>query len=266
MVRWGRSPTGEEALGPGPSLGRVGDGAQQRAGVQPVHPSGPLAGVRRRFSVNQRVASGAVSTSLGCWATGCLAPPLENAPSEQGPVLDRRARSERAARWRFAAGCAWAAIFPPGGTRAAVGVAGVLAVTATAAAAGATGAALPAGRVFVPVFVGLLGGLAALAVARSRRAGHAGPGPAVAGLGLAGVAACVAFLGYYLAEFPTYHRARLQAWTLVSLPPVTAVVLAVVLDGCLWLALRPPRWLLGDRHALGASASAWPSPWWPASY
>jgi hypothetical protein len=156
---------------------------------------------------------------------------------------------ERAARWRFAAGCAWAAIFPPGGTRAAVGVAGVLAVTATAAAAGATGAALPAGRVFVPVFVGLLGGLATLAVARSRRAGHAGPGPAVAGLGLAGVAACVAFLGYYLAEFPTYHRARLHAWTLVSLPPVTAVVLAVVLAGCLWLALRPPRWLLGDRHA-----------------
>jgi hypothetical protein len=110
---------------------------------------------------------------------------------------------ERAARWRFAAGCARAAIFPPGGSRAAVGVAGALAVTATAAAAGATGAALPAGRVFALTFVGLLGGLATLAVARSRRAGHAGPGPAVAGLGLAGVAACVAFLGYHLAEFPT---------------------------------------------------------------
>jgi hypothetical protein len=35
----------------------------------------------------------------------------------------------------------------------------------------------------------------------------------------------------------------------VSLPPVTAVVMAVVLTGCLWLALRPPRWLLPDRHA-----------------
>jgi len=35
----------------------------------------------------------------------------------------------------------------------------------------------------------------------------------------------------------------------VSLPPVTAVVLAVVLAGCLWLTLRPPRWLLPDRHA-----------------
>jgi hypothetical protein len=156
---------------------------------------------------------------------------------------------ERAARWRFAAGCARAAIFPPGGTRAAVGVAGALAVTATGAAAGATGAVLPAGRVFVPVFVGLLGGLATLAVARSRRAGHAGPGPAVAGLGLAGVAACVAFLGYYLAEYPAYYRVRLSVANLVSLPPVTAAVLAVVLAGCAWLALRPPRWLLGDRHA-----------------
>jgi hypothetical protein len=34
----------------------------------------------------------------------------------------------------------------------------------------------------------------------------------------------------------------------VSLPPVTAVVLAVMLAGCLWLALRPPRWLVGDRR------------------
>jgi hypothetical protein len=64
-----------------------------------------------------------------------------------------------------------------------------------------------------------------------------------------GVAACVALLGCYLAEFPTYHRARLHAWTLVSLPSATAAVLAVVLAGCAWLAVRPPRWLLGDRHA-----------------
>jgi hypothetical protein len=156
---------------------------------------------------------------------------------------------ERAARWRFAAGCARAAILPPGGTRAAVGVAGALAVTATAATAEATGAALPAGRVFVAVFVGLLGGLETLAVARSRRAGRPGPGLAVTGLGLAGVVACVAFLGYYLAEFPTYHRARLHVWTLVSLPSVTAAALAVVLAGSAWLALRPPRWLLGDRQA-----------------
>jgi hypothetical protein len=83
---------------------------------------------------------------------------------------------ERAARWRFAAGCARAAVFPPGGTRVAVGVTGALAVTAMGAAAGATGAALPAGRVFALAFVGLLGGLATW---RSRgRAGPAGPGRA----------------------------------------------------------------------------------------
>ena len=74
-------------------------------------------------------------------------------------------------------------------------------------------------------------------------------GPAVAGLGLAGVGACVAFLGYYLAAYPAYHRARLNAANLVSLPPVMAAVLAVVLAGCAWLALRPPRWLPPDRHA-----------------
>jgi hypothetical protein len=152
-----------------------------------------------------------------------------------------------AARWRFAAGCARAAVFPPGGSRVAVGVAGV-AVVATAAAALATGAVLPAGLVVAPNFVGVVGGLATLAVARSHRAGWAWPGAAVTGLGLAGVAACIAATGYYLAEFPAHHRADPPA-TLVSLPPVTAAVLAVLLAGGLWLALRPPRWLLPDRYA-----------------
>jgi hypothetical protein len=40
----------------------------------------------------------------------------------------------------------------------------------------------------------------------------------------------------------------------VSLPPGTAVVLAVALAGCLWLALRPPRWLLPDRRARWSGA------------
>ena len=30
---------------------------------------------------------------------------------------------------------------------------------------------------------------------------------------------------------------------------MTASVLAVALAGCAWLVLRPPRWLLGERHA-----------------
>jgi hypothetical protein len=155
---------------------------------------------------------------------------------------------ERAARWRFAAGCASAAVFPPGSNRAAVVVTGALAVGATTAAALVTGAALPAGRVFGLTFVGLVGGLATLMVARPRRVGEAGPGPAVAGLALAGVAGCAAFTTYYLAEYPSYPRTR-PPMVALSLPPVTAVVLAVVLAGCLWLALRPPRWLAPDRLA-----------------
>jgi hypothetical protein len=130
----------------------------------------------------------------------------------------------------------------------AVGVAGTLAVAATAVAALATGAALPAGRVFALVLVGLVGGLATLAVARSRRVRGARPGPATTTTALAGVAGCLAATTYYLAEYPSYHQLRPPGMG-VSLPPVTAVVLAVVLAGSLWLALRPPRWLVGDRHA-----------------
>jgi hypothetical protein len=154
---------------------------------------------------------------------------------------------DHAARWRFAAGCAGTAVFPPGGNRAAVGITGLLAVVATAATALATGAALPAGRVFAPALVGLLGGLATLTVARSRRVRRAGPGPVITGLALAGIAGCLAATGYYLAEYPSYHQLR-PPGTGVSLPPVTALVLAVVLAGCLGLALRPPRWLVPDRH------------------
>jgi hypothetical protein len=128
-----------------------------------------------------------------------------------------------------------------------VGIAGALAVVAVAAAALGTGAALPAGRVFALTFVGLVGGLATLTVARSGRAGRAGPGPVVAGLALAGVAGCVGFTIYYLAEHPSYDG--LDRAGAVSLPPVTAVVLAVALAGCLSLALRPPRWLVPDRPA-----------------
>jgi hypothetical protein len=150
-----------------------------------------------------------------------------------------------AARWRFAAGCARAAVLPPGGSRTAVGATGALVVAALAATALGTGAVLPAGRVFALTFVGLLGGLATLAIARSRRVRPAGQGQALARLGLAGIAACLALAIYYLAEHPTYYHDGLT----VSLPPRTAVVLAVTLVGCLGLALRPPRWLVPDRPA-----------------
>jgi hypothetical protein len=151
-------------------------------------------------------------------------------------------------RWRFAAGCARTAAFPPRGSLVAAGVAGALAVAAVAAAALVTGAALPAMRVFALAFVALVGGLATLAVSRPRRVGRAGPGPGIAALALAGIAACVALTTHYLAEYPSYQQGHPPA-VAVSLPAATAVVFAVVLAGCLWLAVRPPRWLLTDRHA-----------------
>jgi hypothetical protein len=162
--------------------------------------------------------------------------------AELAQVEDRRAR------WRFATGCARAAVLPPGGDRAAVGLAGALAAAAVAATLLATGAVLPAGRVFGLVFVGLLGGLATLAAARSRRLRGPGPGWVITGLGLAGVAACAAAATWYLAEHPAYARPD-PPGTGVSLPPGTAVVLAAILAGCLWLALRTPRWLRPDAKA-----------------
>ena len=93
---------------------------------------------------------------------------------------------------------------------------------------------------------GLVGGLATLTVARRGRAGGAGSSPVIAALALVGVAACGAATVYYLAEYPSYPQTRGLGIAL-SLPPRTAVVLAVLLAGCLGLALRPPRWLLADR-------------------
>jgi hypothetical protein len=155
---------------------------------------------------------------------------------------------DRGARWGFAAGCARAAVFPPGGNRAAAVVAGALAVAALAATGLATGAVLPPARVFALTFVGLLGGLATLTAARSPRLRRAGPGAAVAGLALAGVAGCLALTAWYVAEYPSTYRGYPRIIS-ATLPPATAVVLAAVLAGGLWLALRPPRWLLPDRRA-----------------
>jgi hypothetical protein len=187
-----------------------------------------------------------------------------------GPAWLLAQVEERGARWRFAAGCARTAVLPPGGDRRTVGVAGALAIAAMGVTVLATTTALPAGRVFGLVFVGLLGGLTTLAAARSRpgrgtdpsrgtgpdgllRARGTGPGRVLAGLGLAGIGACAAATTWYLAEHPSYARPD-PPGTAVSLPPGTAVVLAVALAGCLWLALRPPRWLLPDRRARWSGA------------
>jgi len=105
-----------------------------------------------------------------------------------------------AARWRFAAGCARAALYPPGGNRAAV--AGALTFAALAATGLATDAALPAGRVFALSFVGLVGGLATLAVARSGRSFRSGLWACAWATVLGGLLIVVA----WLAEAPRWHR------------------------------------------------------------
>lgn len=71
MVTVGPKPHEEAALEPGPSPGRVGDGARQRpADVQPVHPSRGQAALRWGFSVSRRVSSRrSVSTARDCRAT-----------------------------------------------------------------------------------------------------------------------------------------------------------------------------------------------------
>jgi hypothetical protein len=149
-------------------------------------------------------------------------------------------------RWRFALGGARTAILPPGGNRTAVTVAGGLAMAVVAATARATGAA-PATRVFALTFVGLAGGLAVLAMARSRRPGRVRAGLGVAGLGLAGVTGCVAATMYYLVNHPLVQMRPTEITA--TLGPLTATVFGGTLAGCAWLALAPPRWLLAFRGA-----------------
>jgi hypothetical protein len=76
--------------------------------------------------------------------------------------------------------------------------------------------------VFAPTFVGLIGGLATLTAARSGRRRRAGPGAAVAGLALGGVAGCVAATTWYLAVYPSTPWDH-PPTTSRTLPAVTAV-------------------------------------------
>jgi hypothetical protein len=148
------------------------------------------------------------------------------------------------ARWELALGCAWAcvwaAIFPRDGRRAPALAAGVTATIAVLVAGYAVGQVMPAMRLFTETFIALVGVLATLAVARSRPARLVAAGLAVVALGLAGVAACIALTAYVLATSPQPANA---------LRPREAVLLAVALAGCLWLALTPPRVLTTSRLA-----------------
>lgn len=119
---------------------------------------------------------------------------------------------DRPARWSFAVGCTWAAVFPPRANRSLVMAVGALATAAVIIAGLAVGGALPAMRLFAVAFVGLVGALVLLAVARSRRVRPAAP--VTAAVGLLGVAACIAVTGYFLVEYPIGA---------LHLPPTAAV-------------------------------------------
>ena len=121
------------------------------------------------------------------------------------------------------------------------------AVVASAAAVGpAVGTAVPGLTVFAVTFIGLVGAMVVLAVARARRPRLAVPVPTV--LVTAGVAASIVATVIFLRREPAAAQ---------HLPPASAMYLAAGLAGCLWIAVAPPRWLGTNRLAphLGAAAA-----------
>jgi hypothetical protein len=64
---------------------------------------------------------------------------------------------------------------------------------------------------------------------------------------LVAFAVCVAFTIHYLFQYPFYHQGS-PSTAATTLPPATAVVLAAVLAGSVWLAVSPPRSLIRGRH------------------
>ena len=155
----------------------------------------------------------------------------------------------RSARWRFALSSVRATLWlpPAGGWPMLALVTGVV-VAATTAAGPAVGASVPGLKVFAVTFTALVGAMAVLAVARSRRPRLRLPVPAPTVLVTAGVAASIAATVIFLRREPTAAQ---------YLPPPAARYLAAVLAGCLWVALASPRWLGTSRLAphLGAAAA-----------
>ena len=153
----------------------------------------------------------------------------------------------RSARWQFALSSARAALrLPPlGGWPALALVTGVVAA-AVAAAGPAVEAAVPGLGVFAVSFVGLVGAMVVLAVARSRRMRLPVPAPTLLVTG--GVAAAITMTVIFLLRDPAAAR---------YLPPANAVFLAAVLAGCLWIAVAAPRSLSSNRLAphLGVAAA-----------
>lgn len=153
----------------------------------------------------------------------------------------------RSARWQFALSSARAALrLPPlGGWPVLALVTGVVAA-AVAAAALTVEAAVPGLGTFAVTFVGLVGAMVVLAVARLRRMRLPLPAPTLLVTG--GVAAAITMTVIFLLRDPA---------AAAHLPPANAVFLAAVLAGCLWIAVAAPRSLGTNRLAphLGVAAA-----------
>jgi hypothetical protein len=153
----------------------------------------------------------------------------------------------RSARWRFALSSTRAALrLPPLGGWPVLALVTGVAATAVAAAGLAVAAAVPGLGMFAVSFVGLVGAMVVLVVARSSRMRLPVPGPTL--LVTAGVAAAITMTVIFLLRDPAAAG---------YLPPANAVYLAAVLAGCLWIAVAAPRSLGGNRLAphLGVAAA-----------
>ncbi|ACQ81433.1 hypothetical protein Bcav_3189 [Beutenbergia cavernae DSM 12333] len=144
--------------------------------------------------------------------------------------------SGRRERWRFAVGCARAALAPPRGRGVPALAVAALAAALVVGAGVAVGRGLPELQVFAVTYAALLGVLAVVGVSRTPHLPRADPLTTI--MGLAGVVACIAVIGYFLGTDGV-----------VVLDPVAAVTLAAVLALGTWLALAPPRALTTSRRA-----------------
>jgi hypothetical protein len=167
----------------------------------------------------------------------------------------------RSARWGFALSSVRATLWlPPAGGWPVLALVTVAAVAATAAAGRLVGAAVHGLGTFAVAFTAMVGTMAVLAVARSRRPRL--PTPAATVVVTGGVAAAIAVTVVFLLRdsaeaehLPPGAASYLAADE--SLPPGAALYLAAVLVGCLWIALAAPRWLGASRLAprLGVAAA-----------
>jgi hypothetical protein len=145
----------------------------------------------------------------------------------------------RQARWRFALSTARAAVWTPRPSgRPVLALVTGMVVTLVAAAGPAVGAVVPGLGVFAVSFVGLVGALVVLAVARSRPLRLPVPAPTLLVAG--GVTAAITLTVIFLRRDPTAAN---------YLPPAGAVFLAAILAGCVWIAVATPRSLGTTRLA-----------------